>query len=68
MLTQTQHKLFAYLKKAMAKTPICPSLEEMRQEMGLKSKSSIFMTLGRLQEKGFIQKLPKKARAIKLLK
>lgn len=68
MLTKTQYKLFNYLKKAMEKKPVCPSFEEMRQKMGLQSKSSIFMTLSRLEEKGFIQKSPKKARAIKLLK
>ncbi len=68
MLTKKQYKLFLYLKNSMAEKPVCPSFEEMRFAMGVKSKSTIFATLNRLEEKGFIRKLPQKARAIELLK
>ncbi len=68
MLTKKQYKLFSYLKDAMSEKPVCPSFEEMRIAMEVKSKSTIFATLNRLEEKGFIRKLPQKARAIELLK
>lgn len=66
-LTQTQAKLLGYLKDKIAVDQVAPSYTEMMLFMGFESKSSIHRLLAGLEERGHIQRLKHRARAIKLL-
>lgn len=68
MLTKQQKKLLDYISQEMYQTGICPSYDEMRQALELKSKSGIHRIIGSLEERGFIRKLPNRARALEILK
>ncbi|MHA1574991.1 MAG: LexA family protein [Alphaproteobacteria bacterium] len=68
MLTEKQYKLLEFIKIKMKDKPVSPSFEEMREAMGVKSKSTISSSLSILEKKGFIKKYPKSARAIEVLK
>ena len=68
MITQKQKKLLAYLSDVIEETGgIGPSYDEMRVAMGLASKSGIHRMIKALEERGYIQRLPNKARAIKII-
>ena len=56
MLTKQQNKLFNFLKHRIKKTNVSPSFEEMKNAMGLKSKSGIQRLIDGLVERGFIEK------------
>ena len=64
MLTPKQHKLLIYIDSFIKETGHCPSFEEMKEAVGLKSKSGIHALLNSLEERGFIRKLAHKARAL----
>ena len=68
MLTKKQHELLLFLEKRISQTGITPSFEEMKNKVGLKSKSGIHRLISALEDRGFIRKLPFKARAIEILK
>lgn len=68
MLTKQQKKLLEYISHEMYQTGICPSYDEMREALALKSKSGIHRIIGSLEERGFIRKLPNRARALEILK
>ena len=68
MLTKKQHELLFFLEKRISQTGITPSFEEMKNKVGLKSKSGIHRLISALEDRGFIRKLPFKARAIEILK
>ena len=68
MLTKKQHELFLFLEEKIALSGVTPSFEEMKKKVGLKSKSGIHRLISGLEERGFIKKLPFKARAIEILK
>ena len=68
MLTKKQHELFLFLEEKICLTGVTPSFEEMKKKVGLKSKSGIHRLISGLEERGFIKKLPFKARAIEILK
>jgi len=68
MLTPKQHKLLVYIDDFIKLHGHSPSFEEMKQAVGLKSKSGIHVLLHSLEERGFIRKLPHKARALEVLK
>ena len=68
MLTAKQKELLIYLNKIISDVGYCPSFEEMRDAMGLQSKSGIHRLITALEERGFIRKLPNRARAIEILK
>ena len=67
MLTEKQSKLLQYLKQKMKKDNVSPSFEEMKNAMGLKSKSGIQRLINGLVERGFIEKKINKKRAINIL-
>ena len=67
MLTKKQDKLLQYLKQKMKKDNVSPSFEEMKNAMGLKSKSGIQRLVNGLVERGFIEKKINKKRAINIL-
>ena len=68
MLTKKQHELLLFLEERIAKSGVTPSFEEMKNKVGLKSKSGIHRLISALEDRGFIKKLPFKARAIEILK
>ena len=68
MLTKKQHELLLFLEERITQTGVTPSFEEMKNKVGLKSKSGIHRLISALEYRGFIRKLPFKARAIEILK
>ena len=68
MLTKKQHELLSFLEERISSSGITPSFEEMKNKVGLKSKSGIHRLISALEYRGFIKKLPFKARAIEILK
>ena len=67
MLTAKQLKLLEFLKQSFKENSVSPSFEEMKLALGLKSKSGIHRLILALEERGFIQRLHNKARAINIL-
>ncbi|MSP11041.1 MAG: transcriptional repressor LexA [Pelagibacteraceae bacterium] len=68
MLTKKQKNLLIYINKKLRSTGISPSYEEMKQSLNLKSKSGIHRLISALEERGFIKRLPHKARALEVIK
>lgn len=68
MLTGKQHQLLSYLIDYQADKDITPSFDEMRQAVGLASKSGIHRLVSALEERGYIRRLPNRARAIEILR
>ena len=68
MLTRKQRELLLFLEERISKSGVTPSFEEMKDKIGLKSKSGIHRLISALEDRGFIKKLPFKARAIEILK
>jgi repressor LexA len=68
MLTKKQKNLLLYINKKIRSSGVSPSYEEMKNSLNLKSKSGIHRLISALQERGFIRRLPHKARALEVLK
>ncbi len=68
MLTQKQFELLTFLEKKIGSSGIAPSFEEMKIALGLKSKSGIHRLICALEERGFLRKLPHRARSIEILR
>lgn len=68
MLTSKQHTLLMFIHQKLEGTGISPSFEEMKEALGLKSKSGIHRLIGALEERGFLRRLPHRARALEVLK
>ncbi|MBD5398779.1 transcriptional repressor LexA [bacterium] len=68
MLTKQQLRLFMIIDDSLKKDGVCPSFEEMKNIIGLKSKSGIHRLIKSLEERGFIKQIPNKARALEILK
>ena len=68
MLTKKQHELLSYIDKQLNLKGVSPSYDEMKDALGLASKSGIHRLITALQERGFIRRLPHKARALEVLK
>ena len=68
MLTLKQKQLLEIICDHIEREEITPSFEEMKVAMGLRSKSGIHRYINALEERGFIKRLPHKARAIEVLK
>ena len=68
MLTRKQHRLLSYIDKTLRETGISPSYDEMKVALDLKSKSGIHRLITGLVERGFIRRLPHRARALEVLK
>lgn len=65
MLTQKQKTLLDYISQYHNKNKIFPTYDEMRKALDIKSKSSIHKLISSIEERGFISRLPHKARALK---
>ena len=68
MLTKKQLELFIFLEKKITLSSIHPSFEEMKSALKLKSKSGIHRLISALEERGFLRRLPHRARSIEILK
>ena len=68
MLTPKQYKLLMFIDNTIKETGCCPSFEEMKEAVGIKSKSGIHALIEELVEREFVRKLPHKARALEVLK
>ena len=68
MLTRKQYQLLVYIDQQLRKTGVSPSFDEMKDALGLKSKSGIHRLITGLEERGFIRRLPHRARAIEILR
>lgn len=68
MLTEKQYRLLMFINKVLKETGCSPSFEEMKQAVGLKSKSGIHALIEALEERNFIKKLPHKARALEVVR
>jgi len=68
MLTAKQHELLLFIQKRLEETGISPSFEEMKDALDLKSKSGVHRLISALVERGFIQRLPNRARALEVIK
>jgi len=66
MLTKKQHELLLFINKRLAETGICPSFDEMKESLGLKSKSGVHRLITGLEERGFIRRLAHRARALEV--
>ena len=66
MLTIKQKKLLDYLKLYYQNKSLFPTFDEMRDNLNIKSKSGIYKLLSSLEQKGFIKRIPHKARALEL--
>ena len=68
MLTRKQSELLAYLSDHMQQHDVPPSFDEMRDALGLASKSGVHRLVSGLEERGYIRRLANRARAIEILK
>lgn len=68
MLTRRQVELLHYIETYLQKHGFCPSYDEMREAIGLHSKSGIHRLVAALEERKFIRRLPHRARAIELVR
>ena len=68
MLTKKQKNLLLFINKKIRSTGVSPSYEEMKNSLNLKSKSGIHRLISALEERGFIRRLPHKARALEVIK
>jgi repressor LexA len=68
MLTKKQHELLLYINDHLGEHGVSPSFDEMKEALGLKSKSGIHRLITGLVERGFIRRLPHRARAVEVLR
>jgi repressor LexA len=68
MLTRKQYALLQFLAERIQKEGVSPSFDEMKDALDLRSKSGIHRLITALEERGFIRRLPHRARAIEILK
>lgn len=68
MLTRKQHELLMYVNQCLINDGVSPSFDEMKDALGLRSKSGIHRLITALEERSFIRRLPHRARALEVLK
>jgi repressor LexA len=68
MLTRKQHELLVYINDYLARSGVSPSFDEMKDALDLKSKSGIHRLITGLEERGFLRRLPHRARALEVLR
>ncbi len=68
MLTSKQHELLLLIEQRLKASGISPSFDEMKEALGLKSKSGVHRLITALVERGFIRRLPNRARALEVLR
>ena len=68
MLTAKQRELLLFINQRLTATGVSPSFDEMKDALHLRSKSGIHRLVGGLEERGFIRRLPHRARALEVIK
>ena len=68
MLTRKQHELITFIQNRLEETGVSPSFEEMKEALDLKSKSGVHRLISALEERGFIRRLPNRARALEVVR
>ncbi|TAH32408.1 MAG: transcriptional repressor LexA [Alphaproteobacteria bacterium] len=68
MLTSKQHSLLVYIDDYIKENGVCPSFEEMMKAIKLRSKSGVHRLIMALEERGFLRRLPNRARALEVVK
>ncbi|MEO1251794.1 MAG: transcriptional repressor LexA [Pseudomonadota bacterium] len=68
MLTKKQHDLLAFIHERVSETGVSPSFDEMKDALELRSKSGVHRLITALEERGFIRRLPNRARALEVLR
>ncbi|SDU11405.1 transcriptional repressor LexA [Stappia sp. ES.058] len=68
MLTRKQHELLLFIHERLKETGVPPSFDEMKDALDLRSKSGIHRLITALEERGFIRRLPNRARALEIVK
>ena len=68
MLTKKQNELLRFIHERLTESGVPPSFEEMKDALDLKSKSGIHRLIIALEERGFIRRLPNRARALEVLR
>jgi repressor LexA len=68
MLTKKQHELLLFIHGHLQKNGVSPSFDEMKDALTLKSKSGIHRLITGLEERGFIRRLPHRARAVEVMR
>jgi len=68
MLTRKQHELLTFIHERMRESGVPPSFDEMKEALDLKSKSGIHRLITALEERGFIRRLPYRARALEVIR
>jgi repressor LexA len=68
MLTRKQHELLTYIHEHLTANGVSPSFEEMKEALELKSKSGVHRLISALEERGFIRRLPNRARALEVMR
>src|SRR5947208_14678498 len=68
MLTAKQRELLIFIDRRLKSDGISPSFDEMREALDLKSKSGVHRLISALEERGFIRRLPNRARALEVMK
>jgi repressor LexA len=68
MLTRKQHELLRFIHERLREAGVPPSFDEMKDALDLKSKSGIHRLITALEERGFIRRLPNRARALEVIR
>ncbi|MBI1239566.1 MAG: transcriptional repressor LexA [Alphaproteobacteria bacterium] len=68
MLTRKQYELLTFIHQRVRETGVPPSFDEMKDALDLKSKSGIHRLITALEERGFVRRLPHRARALEVLR
>ena len=68
MLTAKQRELLLFIDDRLKEGGVSPSFDEMREALDLKSKSGVHRLISALEERGFIRRLPNRARALEVVK
>lgn len=68
MLTPKQQELLSFIHGRLEQAGVSPSFEEMKEALDLRSKSGIHRLINALEERGFIRRLPNRARALEVVK
>src|SRR5450631_364246 len=68
MLTRKQYELLVFVHERLKESGIPPSFDEMKDALDLRSKSGIHRLIKALEERGFIKRLPNRARAIEIIR
>jgi len=68
MLTRKQKELLLLIRDRIAEEGVPPSFDEMKEALGLRSKSGIHRLITGLEERGFIKRLPHRARALEIIR